>query len=140
MTVPSSISVSCTGNSAASLINVTLANQLTNGTFFNIDVAGFTNPDSTLVTDTFQFQTFDSTGALLDFKTSGIYLTATAGSLTSSSIEATDPTVAALNTINFNFTTTHKVVKGGTIQVTIPKWNPNAQPADIQSMIQGSVL
>jgi hypothetical protein len=65
-------------------------------------------------------------------------LTATAGTLTVATLTPTDLTVAAISTVNFNITATHKVTAGGSIRVLLPKWNPNAASIDRLSMIQGS--
>ena len=78
---------------------------------------------------------------MLDSKTSGILLTATAGTLTSAALSPSDSTVAASNTVTFSITTKHAVTKGGSLQIAIPKWNPNALVAiNIKPMIQGSYV
>lgn len=140
MIEPPTITATCTGSSSTRTINVTLNSALSAATFFQIDVSGFTNPDSTTTTATFQVKTYNSTGSSLDERLTNIFLTATAGSLTVATITPSDLTVAASNTVNFNITATHKVTAGGSIRVTMPKWNPNASTANQLSMIQGSFI
>lgn len=127
--------------SSTRTITATLASNLGAGVFFQINIPSFTNPDSTLTTSTFEFRTYNAAGTVLDSRTTGIVLTATAGSLASATMTPTSLVVAASNTVNFNITTTHKITKGGSIQVKMPKWNPNALvSANILPMIQGSYL
>lgn len=64
-------------------------------------------------------------------------MTATAGSLTAVTLSTNDTKVGATNTLTVNITTTNKLTAGGTIEVVMPKWNPNATDT-ILSMIQGS--
>lgn len=117
---------------------MTLSSQLNAGAIFQINIGSFTNPESTLTTSTFEFRTYNSSGAIVDQKLTGITMTATAGTFTTASMTPADLTVAASTTVTFNLTLSHKVVKGGTIRVVMPKWNPNAPTSsDILPMIQG---
>ena len=65
-------------------------------------------------------------------------MTATAGALTAATLSTSDQKVGSTNTLTVNITTTNPVTSGGTIEVEMPKWNPNASTSDILSMIQGS--
>ena len=65
-------------------------------------------------------------------------MTATAGTLTAATLSTSDQKVGSTNTLTVNITTTNPVTSGGTIEVEMPKWNPNASTSDILSMIQGS--
>ena len=139
MVEPATIGVIWTGVATTRTITAVLSGTLSGGIFFQINIQGFTNPSSTLRTNSFEFYTYSSTNALLDSKTSNIFMTATAGSLTAASMSPSDLTVAAMNTITFSVTVNHKVTKGGQITVLMPKWNPNdPTTSEILPMIQGS--
>lgn len=139
MVEPSIITAVCTGVASTRTITAVLNRALSAATFFQINISGFTNPSSTLTTSTFEFYTYSSANVLLDYKNTNIFMTATAGSLTAASMTPLDSTVAAMTTITFSLTVNHKVSKGGQIQVTMPKWNPNnPTTSEIYPMIQGS--
>lgn len=65
-------------------------------------------------------------------------MTATVGSLTAASMTPASDVVGAINTVTFSITLNHAITSGGTIQISFPKWNPNAPSGSIYSMIQGT--
>jgi len=48
--------------------------------------------------------------------------------------------VGEIATSTFSITLKHEMTNNGTIQVTFPKWNPNAAADNIFSMIQGTYI
>ena len=132
MVEPATIGVIWTGVATTRTITAVLSGTLSGGIFFQINIQGFTNPSSTLRTYSFEFYIHSSTNALLDCKTSNIFMTA-------ASMSPSNSTVAAMNTITFSVTVNHKVTKGEQITVLMPKWNPNdPTTSEILPMIQGS--
>ena len=118
-----------------------------NALLIQINVNGFTNPPTTATTTSFIVQTTDASGNVLDSKSSGITLTATVGSfsgiylilfLVASSMTPASDIVGAINTVTFSITLNHPITSGGSIQVSFPKWNPNASSGNVFSMIQGT--
>lgn len=132
---PSSLgSVTCTftGN----VITATLGSSSLPAGFFQLNIATVVNPPSATTTPTFVFETQNSSGTTLDSQTSNIFLQATPGSLSSLTLTPTSQVVGESTTLTVSLTATNKVLAGGKIKVTFPKWNPSATiSTEIQSMI-----
>lgn len=104
--------------------------------YFQINIASVINPPSGTATSTFLFETQDSSGNTLDTQTSGIVVQATAGSLTSVSLTPSSNVVGDTTTLTVAIRITNKILAGGKVKVTFPKWNPNALiSSNIKSMI-----
>ena len=104
--------------------------------YFQINIAYVINPPSGTVTSSFLFETQNSSGTTLDSQSSGIVLQATSGSLTSVTLTPSSSVVGDTTTLTVAIKITNKVLAGGKVKVTFPKWNPNAViSSDIKSMI-----
>jgi len=154
VTLPSSMSVStstilsCTFSEPVSVvvsncafsgnvITATLGSTQLPANFFQIDISSVVNPPSTTTTGSFVFETQQSTGTVIDTQTSNIVLTATAGTMASSTLTPASDVVGATTTLTVSMTTTNTVLAGGKVKVTFPKWNVNAViTSEIQSMVQ----
>ncbi len=94
---------------------------------FEIHIDGvLTNPTSTTPTSTFSIFTYTSTNTVIDSLDSNIFLTATEGSLQSSSLTPQSTVVGGSTSLDIRFRPTHAIPAGGTIRVSFPKWNPSA--------------
>jgi hypothetical protein len=132
---PASVSVSC--SYSGNVITATLGASSLPASFFQLNYSFVINPPSTTTTGSFQFETTDASSNTLDTQTNNIFLTATAGSIASSTLTPTSQVVGATTTLTVSMTTSNKVLAGGKVKVTFPKWNPNAiVSSDIQSMIE----
>ena len=79
--MPSGVTVTCSYSRVNGLVYVdaTVKSQISG--FFNIEIAGFTNPSSTAETDSFKLYTFNTVNLKLDEQLEGIILQATRGTL-----------------------------------------------------------
>lgn len=133
---PTSVAVA-TCAYVGNVITATLSTTALPNSFFQLNIASVVNPPSTTLTSSFQLQTQDSSGNLLDSQTSNIFLSATAGTLASTTLTPTSQVVGATTTLTVSITTAHTVLANGKIKVTFPKWNSQATiSSDILSMIE----
>ena len=94
--------------------------------YFQFNIASVINPPSATASPTFKFETQNSSGTTLDTQTTGIVVQATSGSLASVTLTPTSLVVGDTTTLTVSIKITNKVLAGGKIKVTFPKWNPNA--------------
>lgn len=121
-----------TGN----IITVTLGTTALPASFFQLNILYVVNPPSTTTTTTFTFQTQNSAGTLLDSQSSNIFLTATAGTLGSSTLTPASQVVGANTTLTVSFVISNKVLASGKIKMTFPKWNSQATvSSEVLSML-----
>lgn len=132
---PASVTVS-TCSYVGNVITATLGSTSLPASFFQINIASVVNPPSTTTTTTFQLQTQNSSGTALDSQTANIFLTATAGSLSTTSLTPSSLVVGATTTLTVSMTASNKVLAGGKVKVSFPKWNSQATvSSEILSMI-----
>lgn len=133
---PTSVAVATCAN-VGNVVTATLSTTALPNSFFQLNIASVVNPPSTTTTSSFQLQTQDSSGNTLDSQTSNIFLSATAGTLASTTLTPASQVVGATTTLTVSLTTTNTVLANGKIKVTFPKWNSQATiSANILSMIE----
>ena len=88
--------------------------------YFQIDILNVINPPSTTPSSSFEFESRDDEGNLLDFKREDIALTATSEALTSVVLESVDQTVAAVTELEVSVILNNPLLAGGYIQMGHP--------------------
>lgn len=122
---PTTVAVA-TCNYVGRVITATLGATPLPASFFQLNIASAVNPPSATTTDTFAFRTENSGGTMLDQQIANIFLTATPGTLASSTLSPTSQVVGLKTTLTVSFTTSNRVMAGGKVRVTFPKWNSGA--------------
>lgn len=136
---PSGIAISSC-SSSSSTVTVTLGAQLSvsSSLYIEVFIKNFTNPVSTSRTDTFTFTSTYANSSIIDNQTSNIKLTATSGTLSDAKIITSSQIAGEYSTATVSITLAHQVTVGGTIEVTMPKWNPDASSEDQVEYITSS--
>eukprot|EP00347_Sterkiella_histriomuscorum_P022324 403330882 len=142
LTSPTGLSVTCSYSNNATTNQIILTAKISGKSitdYFELNIQNFKNPASTLRTDSFSIQTYDSSNLLMDEQTSFIYLTATADSLLNASIDSSTQRVGDTGQeLTVNFKTKNVIPINGKIFVKFPYWNPDAQNTQytLQSYLQ----
>ena len=119
-------------------ITVGIGSQLTS--IFELHISNaVTNPSSTTPTSTFKFASYDASNNILDQQNSGIFLTASTGSMSSVTLTPASDVIGFTSTLTVRFTPNHPIPAGASILVTFPKWNPSASSSNQRDYLQGAV-
>ena len=102
-----------------STLTVELGSLVLSG-FFQMDVNTIVNPGSTTPTSSFEFETEDAAGNLLDFKYEDLTLVASSETLQDVILTTSSQIVAEDNTLTVTVTVRNPVPVGGIIKMSNP--------------------
>ena len=96
--------------------------------FFQLKIPGYMSPRSTAPTDTFEFESLDESGQIIDYQRRGIEARATFFSdIKQIQIEPESHEVGLKDqTFTFTFVTQNDLKPSDIIRITLPKWNPQS--------------
>ena len=111
---------SATGILTLTNIVLTTSNYVSEGSFIDFTVNLVTNPSTTKTSDSFVYSSFDANESAIETASTGVTITATAGSITSATATPADTTIRTTTSYTFSFQTENEVPVGAILYITFP--------------------